>query len=100
MNRVRKSSDRISKLSKQAVEETGKPDARVILQGRNENEGGFIPFQGNYLFGKKITSINNSLTEAKKSKNIVELLSFIDISLCRNIAIMYTNMSIVSYRAF
>ena len=53
MNRVRKSSDRISKLSKQAVEETGKPDARVILQGRNENEGVFIPYQGSYLFGKK-----------------------------------------------
>ena len=53
MNRVRKSSDRISQLAKKAVEETGKADAHVILQGRNENEGVFIPYQGSYLFGKK-----------------------------------------------
>ncbi|MGF7108986.1 haloacid dehalogenase-like hydrolase [Treponema pedis] len=53
MNRIRKSSDRISKLSKLAVEETGKKDARAILQGRNENEGIFIPSQGSYPFGKK-----------------------------------------------
>lgn len=52
MNRIRKPSDRISILSKKAVEETGKSDAKVILQGRDENKGVFIPMQGSYPFGK------------------------------------------------
>ncbi|EFW37237.1 hypothetical protein HMPREF9554_02247 [Treponema phagedenis F0421] len=60
MNRVRKSSDRISKLSKLAVEETGKADAKVILQGRDENKGVFIPYQGSYQFGKKTIEVLSS----------------------------------------
>lgn len=60
MNRVRKSSDRISKLSRLAVEETGKANAKYILQGRNENTGVFIPYQGSYQFGKdKIEVLSN-----------------------------------------
>ncbi|PKL08062.1 MAG: phosphoserine phosphatase [Spirochaetae bacterium HGW-Spirochaetae-7] len=41
----------IATLSKQAFESYGKPDAKVILQGRNENTGLFVRSQANVKFG-------------------------------------------------
>ena len=43
----------IAKLSKQAVDSYGKADAKVLLQGRNDNTGQFVPSQAHYKLGSK-----------------------------------------------
>ena len=43
----------IAKLSQQAVETYGKADAKVLLQGRNDNTGQFVPSQAHYKLGSK-----------------------------------------------
>jgi phosphoserine phosphatase len=43
----------IATLSKQAVDSYGKPDAKVLLQGRNDNTGQFEPSQAHVKFGAK-----------------------------------------------
>lgn len=43
----------IATLSKQAVESYGKPDAKVLLQGRNDNTGEFVKSQAHIKFGAK-----------------------------------------------
>jgi phosphoserine phosphatase len=43
----------IDKLSKQAVASYGKPDAKILLQGRNDNTGEFIKSQAHIKFGAK-----------------------------------------------
>lgn len=43
----------IDVLSKQAVASYGKPDAKVLLQGRNDNTGQFEPSQAHVKFGAK-----------------------------------------------
>jgi phosphoserine phosphatase len=43
----------IAKLSKQAVDSYGKPDAKVLLQGRNDNTGEFVKSQMHIKFGAK-----------------------------------------------
>ena len=43
----------IDVLSKQAVASYGKPDAKVLLQGRNDNTGQFEPSQAHTKFGAK-----------------------------------------------
>lgn len=52
INRVRSLSDKITILAKEASETIGKPDARYILQGRNENMGQFRPFESTIRYGK------------------------------------------------
>ena len=51
MNRL-KGKD-IAARSKQAVDSYGKPDAKVLLQGRNDNTGQFEPSQAHVKFGAK-----------------------------------------------
>ena len=41
----------IAKLSKIAVDTYGKPDAKYLLQGRNDNTGQFVPSQAHYKLG-------------------------------------------------
>ncbi len=41
----------IATLSKQAFESYGKPDPRVLLQGRNDNTGLFVQSQAHFKFG-------------------------------------------------
>jgi len=41
----------IDKLSRIAAESYGKPDAKVLLQGRDDNKGTFIPSQAHIKFG-------------------------------------------------
>jgi phosphoserine phosphatase len=43
----------IATLSKQAVESYGKPDAKILLQGRNDNTGEFVKSQEHIKFGAK-----------------------------------------------
>ena len=43
----------IATLSKQAVASYGKPDAKVLLQGRNDNTGEFVKSQNHIKFGAK-----------------------------------------------
>ncbi|WP_303872733.1 stalk domain-containing protein [Tepidanaerobacter acetatoxydans] len=52
INRVRKLSDKITILAKKAADSIGDPDAKYILQGRNENYGLFIPQESTIRFGK------------------------------------------------
>ena len=40
-------------MSKQAFESYGKPDAKVLLQGRNDNTGEFVKSQAHIKFGAK-----------------------------------------------
>jgi hypothetical protein len=50
VNRVRSGGFR--EISAQAVEEFGQPDAKYVLQGRDENTGLYIPTQESILLGK------------------------------------------------
>lgn len=50
INRVR--SDDFQIISKEAVESFGKPDAKYVMQGRDENKGVYIPTQESILLGK------------------------------------------------
>jgi len=43
----------IAVLSKRAVESYGKPDAKVLLQGRNDNTGEFVKSQAHIKFGER-----------------------------------------------
>ncbi len=43
----------IAKLEAQAVESYGKPDAKYLLQGRDDNKGEFIPSQMHFKLGAK-----------------------------------------------
>lgn len=43
----------IAILSKQAMESYGKPDAKILLQGRNDNTGEFVKSQTPIKFGEK-----------------------------------------------
>ena len=52
INRVRSLSDKITILAKEASETIGKPDARYVLQGRNENMGQFRPSESTIRYGK------------------------------------------------
>jgi phosphoserine phosphatase len=51
INRLRSPSTDIGKFSKQAVDTYHHPDARFLLQGRDENTGLFIPSQGSRPLG-------------------------------------------------
>lgn len=53
INRVRKLSDKITLLAQKAIESLEDPDAKYVLQGRNENYGLFIPQESTIRFGKK-----------------------------------------------
>ena len=52
-NRLRSPSTDIGKYSKQAVETYGNPNARYLLQGRNDNTGLLVPSQKSFKFGSK-----------------------------------------------
>ena len=43
----------IATLSKQAVASYGAPDAKILLQGRNDNTGQFVSSQAHVKFGGK-----------------------------------------------
>ena len=51
VNRLRKGTSIIGQKSKEAVASYGKPDARVLLQGRDDNKGVFVPSQLHYKLG-------------------------------------------------
>lgn len=53
INRVRSLSDKITILAKKAIQTMGDPDARYVLQGRNENTGQFLPQEATIRYGKK-----------------------------------------------
>ena len=52
INRLRKPTTIIGDLSKKAVETYGNPDAKYLLQGRDENKGTFVPSQLAYPLGR------------------------------------------------
>ncbi|MTH45796.1 HAD family hydrolase [Intestinirhabdus alba] len=54
INRLRPADSVIGQLSKRAVEEYKQKDAKILLQGRNDNTGEFIAAQIHYPLGKKI----------------------------------------------
>ncbi len=43
----------IDKLSRSAAADYGKPEAKVLLQGRDDNKGSFVPSQAHVKFGAK-----------------------------------------------
>ena len=43
----------IAKMSKEAYETYGKPDAKILLQGRNDNTGEFVKSQAHFKLGSK-----------------------------------------------
>ena len=49
INRLR--GNDIGKMSKLAAESYGKPNARYLLQGRDDNKGVFVPSQQAYKLG-------------------------------------------------
>ena len=51
VNRLRSHSTDIGKLSKQAAESYRKPEAKYLLQGRNDNTGLFVSSQASYPYG-------------------------------------------------
>ncbi|MDR1349327.1 MAG: haloacid dehalogenase-like hydrolase, partial [Zoogloeaceae bacterium] len=51
VNRLRSADTDIGKFSKLAVESYGKPDAKFLLQGRDDNKGTFVPSQLHYKLG-------------------------------------------------
>ena len=53
INRLRSPNTIIGQLSKQAVNEYGQKDAKVLLQGRNDNTGVFVPSQLSTPLGAK-----------------------------------------------
>lgn len=53
VNRLRSPSTDIGKFSKIAVETYGQPNAKYLLQGRNDNTGLFVPSQKSFKFGSK-----------------------------------------------
>jgi phosphoserine phosphatase len=57
VNRLRAPSTDIGKLSKQAAESYGKPEAKYLLQGRNDNTGQFVPSQASYPYGSEKSEI-------------------------------------------
>lgn len=52
INRVRSLSDKITILAQKAADSIGDPDAKYVLQGRNENYGMFIPQEATIRYGK------------------------------------------------
>lgn len=53
INRVRKLSDEITILAQKAIESLKDPNAKYVLQGRNENYGLFIPQESTIRYGNK-----------------------------------------------
>jgi len=51
VNRLRSPKNIIGQKSKEAVETYGKPDAKFLLQGRDDNKGVFVPSQLHYKLG-------------------------------------------------
>jgi phosphoserine phosphatase len=51
INRLRSPKNIIGQKSKEAVETYGKPDAKFLLQGRDDNKGIFVPSQLHYKLG-------------------------------------------------
>jgi phosphoserine phosphatase len=51
VNRLRKPTTIIGQKSKEAVETYNKPDAKFLLQGRDDNKGMFVPSQLHYRLG-------------------------------------------------
>lgn len=51
INRLRSSNTTIGQLSANAVRDYNKEDAKILLQGRDENKGTFLPSQGSILMG-------------------------------------------------
>jgi len=51
VNRLRRGTTIIGQKSKEAVETYGKPDAKFLLQGRDDNKGIFVPSQLHYPLG-------------------------------------------------
>ena len=51
VNRLRNPKNLIGQFSKTAVETYGKPDAKFLLQGRDDNKGVFVPSQLHYRLG-------------------------------------------------
>lgn len=51
INRLRSSDTIIGKLSAKAVRDYNKDDAKILLQGRDENKGEFLPSQSSILMG-------------------------------------------------
>jgi len=51
VNRLRKATTIVGQKSKEAVETYGKPDAKFLLQGRDDNKGVFVPSQLHYRLG-------------------------------------------------
>lgn len=53
INRLRSPDTIIGQLSKKAVKEHGQKDAKVLLQGRNDSAGVFVPSQLHTPLGAK-----------------------------------------------
>lgn len=53
INRLRSADSIIGQLSQQAVKEYGQKNVRILLQGRNDNTGTFLPSQINIPYGAK-----------------------------------------------
>ena len=51
INRLRSSDTIIGELSAKAVRDYNKDDAKILLQGRDENKGEFLPSQSSILMG-------------------------------------------------
>lgn len=51
INRLRSSDTIIGKLSAKAVRDYNKNDAKILLQGRDENKGELLPLQSSILMG-------------------------------------------------
>jgi len=51
VNRLRNPKNLIGQFSKTAVDTYGKPDAKFLLQGRDDNKGVFVPSQLHYRLG-------------------------------------------------
>jgi hypothetical protein len=53
INRLKGKNSLLGKLCQEAVNYYQKPEAKYLLQGRNDNTGLFVPSQGHIKFGEK-----------------------------------------------